>query len=94
MKKAFHNNGGNGGYDGPKPPTQVNPFANLFDENDSDDVTYRSIGEDDFGFAFDSSNGKVQGIQRYSPNKQREQALIDAKCSLRGSEARQFMAFP
>ena len=94
MKKAFHNDGGNGGYDGPKPPTQVNPFANLFDENDSDDVTYRSIGEDDFGFAFDSSNGKVQGIQRYSPNKQREQALIDAcySAGLRGSEARQFMA--
>ena len=30
-------------------------------------------------FMMDSSDGgKVQGIERYSPNKQREQALIDA----------------
>lgn len=41
-----------------------------------------------------SSGGKVQGIQRYSPNKQREQSLIDAcyNAGLRGAEARQFMA--
>jgi predicted chitinase len=41
-----------------------------------------------------SSGGKVQGIQRYSPNRQREQSLIDAcyNAGLRGAEARQFMA--
>merc|ERR1711907_669048 len=48
-----------------------------------------------FEFIMDSSDsGKVQGIERYSPNKQREQALIDAcyNAGLRGAEARQFMA--
>ena len=59
-------------------------FVNsMFDESPSNE------------FMMDSSDGgKVQGIERYSPNKQREQALIDAcyNAGLRGAEARQFMA--